>query len=233
MIHILSKHRLNQVSASAAGASEGPSSLQGSSFIEACRQLRTLVEGENSSASFACGGTISIGNIDTEQPSSSPPVNLFWAAREDAQAQKLELPLTDTQQSNPSLLQRLVADCTPATFGRGDQDVLDPNYRMAGKLDPEKFASSFHPADFGILENVEQILLPSVRTDLENCLQHRKITAHLYKLNVILSINFFYNSCNAKLVLTGLLWAIRPLSQTCRYPTFTEPDRIISCLFTM
>lgn len=159
--------------------------MQDGAFTEVCRQLRKLVEGENSSASFACGGTIPIGKDDNEYNSSCAPVNLFWKTGEDTQAQKLVLPLTDTQESNASLLQRLVDDCSPATFGRGDQDVLDPSYRMAGKLDTDKFASNFHPADFGILENVEQILLPSIRTDLENYLQFRKITAHLYKLNVI------------------------------------------------
>ncbi|KAJ9193161.1 hypothetical protein DTO164E3_5523 [Paecilomyces variotii] len=185
LVQILSENRLRQISVQRdTGASEGPSSLQDGAFTEVCRQLRKLVEGENSSASFACGGTIPIGKDDNEHNSSCAPVNLFWKTGEDTQAQKLVLPLTDTQESNASLLQRLVDDCSPATFGRGDQDVLDPSYRMAGKLDTDKFASNFHPADFGILENVEQILLPSIRTDLENYLQFRKITAHLYKLNV-------------------------------------------------
>ncbi|KAJ9302233.1 hypothetical protein DTO271G3_1099 [Paecilomyces variotii] len=185
LVQILAEQRLRQISALRdAGASEGPSSLQDGAFDEVCRQLSELVEGENSSSSFACGGTIPIEKDDSEHNSSCAPVNLFWKTGEDTQAQKLVLPLTDTQESNYSLLQRLVDDCSPATFGRGDQDVLDPSYRMAGKLDTDKFASNFHPADFGILENVEQILLPSIRTDLENYLQFRKITAHLYKLNV-------------------------------------------------
>lgn len=169
------------------------SSLQQTAFIEACKQLRESIEGEHSSASFACGGTIPMGNVkegdgfaaDSDSTRRiSPPVNIFWATERNSHARKLVLPLSGTQDSNQNLLQQLVADCSPATFGQGGQDVLDPSYRKAGKLDPDLFASSFHPADFGILENIEQILLPSVSTKLENCLRFRKITANLYKLNV-------------------------------------------------
>lgn len=79
---------------------------------------------------------------------------------------------------------QLVADCDVASFEKGQQDVVDPEYREAGKLDPRNFASSFHPTDLGILENVEQILLPSISTDIQNRLPFRKLSAELYKLNV-------------------------------------------------
>ncbi|KAL1861939.1 hypothetical protein Plec18170_000763 [Paecilomyces lecythidis] len=185
LVQVLADYRSRQISSRPDGEETGgSSSLQDGAFREVCDQLRKLVEGENSSASFACGGRISIGDDDAELPNNSAPVNLFWKTSQDTQAQKLMLPLADTQESNSALLQRLVDECSPATFGRGDQDVLDPSYRMAGKLDTDKFASSFHPADFGILANIEQILLPSISTNLENKLQFRKITADLYKLNV-------------------------------------------------
>lgn len=102
---------------------------------------------------------------------------------------KLMLPLTNNKVSNEDALQRLVDACSPATFGRGDEDVLDPSYRQAGKLDDDKFLSNFYPANFGILQNIEQILMPSVSTDMENQLQFRRITAELYKLNVGLGLS--------------------------------------------
>lgn len=122
---------------------------------------------------------------DDSSTRTSPPVHIFWTnGKNSNNARRLVHPLGDTDESNKSLLRQLVMDCSPASFGKGDQDVLDPSYRKAGKLDLDQFATSFHPADFGILENIEQILLPSVSTDLENSLQFRKVTADLYKLNV-------------------------------------------------
>lgn len=100
-------------------------------------------------------------------------------------ARRLVLPLSKASSDlGPDVLRQLVADCEPATFGRVEKDILDPEYRKAGKLDPSQFATSFHPADFGIIENVEQILLPSISTKTENRLQFRKLSAELYKLNV-------------------------------------------------
>jgi hypothetical protein len=96
---------------------------------------------------------------------------------------RLVLPLTHTSEDSSSdVLQQLVANCTPATFGQGDRDVLDTNYRKARKIDASNFVTSFHPADFGIIENIEQILLPIISSDNE--LHVRRLTAELYKLNV-------------------------------------------------
>lgn len=131
---------------------------------------------------------------------SSPPVRIFWTSKDeaktdeprdkvqklDSRAQKLILPLNskNLSDSNMERLHQLVADCEPASFGRGQEDVLDPEYRMAGKLDAEQFASSFHPADFGIIENIEQILLPRFNSDNENYVWLRRLRVELYKLNV-------------------------------------------------
>lgn len=175
--------------------------------LQACRQLSESIEGERSSASFACGGTIPItgdansgggGSATAASDSTrrtSPPVSIFWSTATDSNARKLVLPLSDTEESSPSVLRQLVTDCSPATFGKGNKDVLDPSYRMAGKLDPDRFSSSFHPANFGIVENIEQILLPSVSTDLENALQFRRLTADLYKLNVLSQSPLYYMNC--------------------------------------
>lgn len=153
-------------------------------FVESCRQLKDLVDGQQSTASFACGGAIPISTADSIQPEgiqSSDPVNIFWAEGDDGMyARRLALPLI--HESNPGALEALVHACSPATFGLGQQDVMDESYRKAGKLNPDQFATSFHPADFGIIETIERILLPTMSSK-QGWRSHR-IHAELYKLNV-------------------------------------------------
>jgi len=67
-----------------------------------------------------------------------------------------------TPESSMDILQRLVSKCDPASFDRGNQDVMDPEYREAVKPDPDQFATNFHPADYGLIKHIEQILLPSI-----------------------------------------------------------------------
>jgi hypothetical protein len=112
-------------------------------------------------------------------------VRVWWQTDGDNILRKLTLHIDSQAGSKTeSGLRQLVIDCEPASFGKGQQDVLDPKYRKAGKLEPRSFLTSFHPSDFGILQNVEQILLPNFDTDLENRLPFRKMHAELYKLNV-------------------------------------------------
>ena len=58
-------------------------------------------------------------------------------------------------------------DSERATFGRGGEDVLDEGYRRAKKLDRWQFATNFHPAEYGILDEVSQILLPTVMAGMD------------------------------------------------------------------
>ncbi|KAL8957925.1 MAG: hypothetical protein Q9193_004919, partial [Seirophora villosa] len=82
-------------------------------------------------------------------------------------------------------LMALLKSCEPATFGVGGRDVLDEGYRKASKLDPTRFSTNFHPHDCGILESIQQILLPStVRGGLELAVGPQAIKAELYKLNI-------------------------------------------------
>ncbi|KAL4987017.1 hypothetical protein BDW68DRAFT_178189 [Aspergillus falconensis] len=172
-----------------AGLSRSVSAHEKAAFAESCRQLRGIIEGERTTASFSCGGSIPVilGNINVPDKgrSSSSPVSIFWSKGDDAIARKLVLPLDiSVPSAHPDTLRHLVADCDPASFGRGEQDVIDPEYRRAGKINADQFATSFHPADFGILENIAQVLLPTISSETDNQLGFRKITAELYKLNV-------------------------------------------------
>jgi hypothetical protein len=76
----------------------------------------------------------------------------------------------------------LVGDCQPATFGRGQQDILDESYRKAGKLDPTQFSTNFCPYEAGIIDAVTTMLLNE--TVGENDQVSLGVWAELYKLNV-------------------------------------------------
>ncbi|GAB1194374.1 hypothetical protein APSETT444_003619 [Aspergillus pseudonomiae] len=157
------------------------------SFVDSCLQLKTFIEGERTTASYACGGSIPIAQtaaLPENHPRVSGPINIFWSI-EDGSARRLSLPLrTDAEDASPEVLQHLIASCGPASFGRGEQNIMDLSYRKAGKLDPENFATSFHPADFGIIEAIEKVLLPGMLGKATNKLGSRKIYAELYKMNI-------------------------------------------------
>lgn len=150
------------------------------------RQLSDLIEKECSKTSFACGGAIAVSkraNVSNKaQAQSTTPINLYWASSKDDEVRKLSLPEIDT--TGESTVGQLAADCTLASFGRGSEDVVDTEYRHAGKLDTTHFASTFHPADFGLIENIEQILLPELDKKAKDTTCSRKLVPDLYKLNV-------------------------------------------------
>ena len=83
-------------------------------FAESCRELKDLFDGQQSTASLACGGAIPISTADTSQPEgiqSSDPVNIFWAEGDDGtHARRLTLPLI--HESNPGALEALVDACS-------------------------------------------------------------------------------------------------------------------------
>ena len=90
------------------------------------------------------------------------------------------------------MMDKLVNDAQQATFGYGGEDVLDEKYRRAKKLGPLQFTTNFHPADYGILDDITQVLLPNVLMgnnsvqdpDLQAELQMRGVRAELWSLNV-------------------------------------------------
>ncbi|PWY67615.1 hypothetical protein BO94DRAFT_503721 [Aspergillus sclerotioniger CBS 115572] len=156
----------------------GASALTSAAFTEACQQLREAIENETSSASFTCGGIIPINRTEGHSASdnTSSAVGVYWKTQDKSTTHSLDLPVTDNL-TGP--VGSLIADCQPASFGRGGEDILDPEYRRAGKLDPGYFATTFHPADFGIVDIVERTLLPDISS-----MRSRKLRVELYKLNV-------------------------------------------------
>jgi hypothetical protein len=178
------------------------------------KQLQSAIDGEAATATFACGGSIAVdfsevnkgptaknpddgslgldlpettASVNSETPTLTP-VSIYWSPEQNENAKRLSLPLDQSDSTSANALEQLVRDCAPATFGRGDKDVLDPEYRSAGKLDTDSFCTTFHPANFGILETIEQILLPSVNSSSKGNSRFRRVRAELYKLNVCFHI---------------------------------------------
>jgi hypothetical protein len=98
------------------------------------------------SATFTCGGTLPIlltpGRL--QQGELTPILNerfggerllarsvsLRWG--QDKAGRVLTLPAVNAEEQIS--VEQLVADCQPATFGRGGKDVYDESYRKAGAL---------------------------------------------------------------------------------------------------
>lgn len=131
--------------------------------------------------------------MPTQTPAAvSPPIALRWddnGSLPAATSSSLEPPLQQgsvnklifpPEPTTTDNLQKLLYDMSPATFGRGGQDVLDPSYRNAVKMEPSDFCTNFSPYELGIVDTIAQILLPSaINSD-----RHRAVRAELYKLNV-------------------------------------------------
>lgn len=209
---------------------------------EAVREERALA------STFVCGGQI------------SAPVALYWdtPTYHHGSASKIVFPLLrtarDVDKTNDldQLVARLASDAQPATFGRGKEDVLDESYRRAKKLDREQFTTSFHPADHGILDDIAQMLLPTMligRGAGEGELEKRGVRAELWKLNV--STAFTYQDSTQKMIFllglfcltlknsasyryltlpADLLRSSRQVSLSCRHTSVCRPVRFIGCL---
>ncbi|KAL8979789.1 MAG: hypothetical protein Q9177_006046 [Variospora cf. flavescens] len=155
------------------------------------RKLSAAVNGHAATATFACGGSVPV--VDGAAASSTDPGRVANCSpvklRCDVALLNDNASITFPQSSNESCfsdkLKILLQRCEPATFGIGGRDVLDEGYRKASKLDPNCFSTNFHPHDCGILDSVQQILLPStVRGGLELAVGPQGIKAELYKLNI-------------------------------------------------
>lgn len=154
-------------------------------------QLRKSVAEETTAFTFACGGTIPIApstgeatpvaeDLEGLRSISGLPVDLRWDPKDPAVQScqsKITFPLEPATEGN---LEQLIHDMSPATFGRGGEDVLDESYRKATKMDPSQFSATFNPYELGIVDAVAQALLPSLR----HSKQPRAVKAELYKLNV-------------------------------------------------
>ncbi|KAF5238711.1 hypothetical protein FANTH_10209 [Fusarium anthophilum] len=123
---------------------------------------------------FAIGGS-----IDETGDSSDRSVTIRWDNKEQGRCRALTLPLSDDPVAQDGF-NSLLADCQPATFGVGSQEVLDEEYRKAGKMNTEDFCTNFNPYEHGIVDTINQVLAQASVTDARGL----GVKAELYKLNV-------------------------------------------------
>lgn len=107
------------------------------------------------------------------------PVAIRWS-KEDAphvdHGKSCLLPLGDDVEHKVAF-EQLLEDCQPATFGLGQEEVLDEEYRKAGKMDSGRFCTSLNLSEYGIMEVVGKALARIGQGV-------RSVRAELYKLNV-------------------------------------------------
>jgi hypothetical protein len=75
--------------------------------------------------------------------------------------------------ADEAALAKLLQASSMASFGKGDQQVTDPSYRDAYKIDPDKLLTSFCPYSTSIVSEIETLMVPN-----------RSIRAELHKLNL-------------------------------------------------
>jgi hypothetical protein len=75
----------------------------------------------------------------------------------------------------------LAEACQPAPFGRGEESVLDEDYRKAGKLDLTQFSSSFDLYSTTIPDIVSEELMVGV-TEKDD--SRMNVRFEPYKLNI-------------------------------------------------
>lgn len=97
---------------------------------------------------FCCGGTVrimqdsAVGRFDKmtcdDGEITCAPVVLRWDLPSGKTIRKLTLPPDDGVE-DPATIKALLKHCTPATFGKDGEEVLDGSYREAVKLDTNQF----------------------------------------------------------------------------------------------
>ncbi|KAK5138256.1 hypothetical protein LTR08_003317 [Meristemomyces frigidus] len=156
---------------------EGASSLAKMMTDKLLNELKASVAQCARAATFACGGSFPIQDQASQDPKhpSVRPIQIRYDNGEHGQL--VTLP---TNGIDSPAFQQLLRVCTPASFGRGGEEVMYEEYRKASKLGPEDFLTSFCPYEAGIIDIISQLLLPNATHEKDK----RSVRAELYKLNV-------------------------------------------------
>ncbi|GAB7358221.1 hypothetical protein MBLNU230_g0373t1 [Neophaeotheca triangularis] len=149
--------------------------------------LKSFVDQQTHASTFACGGSLSLAvgkggsPEDTDKDHNTKPVTIRFEDKHSANhVLRIPSPAKNDISDSETLI-TLLQVCEPATFGRGNENVLDEGYRKAGKMDSEAFDTNFSPYETGIVDQIAQLLLPNLRA--KESLE-RSVRAELYKLNV-------------------------------------------------
>ncbi|KAM0337999.1 hypothetical protein ACHAPU_011462 [Fusarium lateritium] len=121
---------------------------------------------------FAIGGSV--------QNEDGPlKLTIRWDDKTQGHARTLNLPIAGDKAAQDAL-NTLVDNCQPATFGFKNEEVLDEEYRKAGKMETDSFCSNFSPYEHGIIDTINQVFAQGSHWDDRGL----GIKAELYKLNV-------------------------------------------------
>ena len=171
--------------------------------ITLLQKLASAVDGHAATATFACGGSLPVLDLSTgrsgpDKQSLVPSVTIRWDPKKSYTTQsKVTFPLADHDDVSRQMFNNLLHHCDPATFGVGGRDVLDEEYRKAAKLNASDFSTNFHPHDCGIMDSIQQILLPSTIKGGQGIgIGPQGVRAELYKLNVCKSEYSYYQVAN-------------------------------------
>lgn len=153
---------------SSSAASSAAASVASSASLSSSVNTTTTATAVNTTTPCTTNGT-------TSTPTSPLQSVIRW-----------QLPLSspyDRPSHLAHLMQLILAQCTPATFGRGNEAVLDTTYRSAYHLSPSNLVTSFHPAQFGcsILSDVARMVHPSTTSPFSTS---SAVACELYALNV-------------------------------------------------
>jgi hypothetical protein len=138
-------------------------------------RLESTLDGQNATATFACGGKLTSKFVESNDHPIPPSNPILYYDDHVGQPHKVIFPASQDE------MEKLATNCDPATFGVGGESRLDLDYRSAWKLDNTKMATSFHPFDSDIMEIIKQFLFSGAMS-LEPF--QPIIVAELYKLNV-------------------------------------------------
>lgn len=131
------------------------------------KDLKSSVKAQARSATFACGGSVPFktkGAADQEAGKAIEAIQIRFG--ENGKGLVLTLPRDGASMRE---LNALVDECQPASFGRGNEEVHDEDYRKAGKLDRSAFATTFCPYEAGIIDVISQLLVPQTKQDMQHC----------------------------------------------------------------
>ncbi|KAL2359768.1 hypothetical protein RJZ56_007376 [Blastomyces dermatitidis] len=158
------------------GAASSPRASEAVNSDEALKALQEVLHASAKKAVFTIGGKID----STSQ--GVFPITIRWNPGDASNntGRMVSLPVSEDTVLQSSFCQ-LVKECEPATFGKGDKDILDEEYRKAGKMDTENFSTNFTPYEYGVVDMIVQTLAYSRVKSKTN---YRGIRAQLYKLNV-------------------------------------------------
>ena len=213
--------------------------LQNLNTILLCK-LSSAVNGHAAIATFACGGLVPILETPTITSEAgtqiiSPPLKIRWDAELGSKS-SISFPPSEDLKLLDDDLEALLHKCQPATFGIEGQDVLDEAYRKASQLDTSAFSTNFHPHDCGILDSIQQILLPSTIRDGQRVgVGPQGVRAELYKLNVTITprLKPLIRGVDTDCILSDLLGTIWQVPSSCGHSTKFYTVRVARCMLTL